>query len=253
MSLHEKIVYDSTDECPYLDGEISRTPLRWQITPPSPEDFDMSLSKGDRRVGRMLYRTNCPFCSSCEAIRVPVHLFKRSKSMRKVWNKNQDLRVKIVPTECTKEKLQMYNRHKFERGLAKNEKGLSKSGYDNWFVDSCTKTLEFQYFLDDKMICVSVLDVGLQDMSSVYVFFDPDYSDRSMGTFSALFEIDWMHQQKLRYYYLGLYVAGCSHLNYKGKFFPHDRLFDDSWHRFPNRKISKEASIVVPHQEVPSS
>ena len=77
MSLHERIVYDSTDECPYLEGEISRTPLRWQVTPPSLEDFDVSLSEGDRRVGRMLYRTDCPSCNACEPIRVPVHLFKR--------------------------------------------------------------------------------------------------------------------------------------------------------------------------------
>lgn len=249
MSLHERIVYDSTDECPYLDGEISRTPLRWQLTPPSLEDFDMSLSQGDRRVGRMLYRTGCPACNACEPIRVPVHLFHRSKSMRKVWNKNQDLRVKIVPTECTNEKLQMYNRHKFERDLAKNETGLTKSGYDNWFVDSCAQTLEFQYFLENTMICVSVVDVGQQDISSVYVFFNPDYSDRSLGTFSALFEIEWMKQQQRRYYYLGLYVAGCSHLNYKAKFFPHDRLFDGSWHRFAKRNTTKEQSIVVPHQE----
>lgn len=253
MSLHERIVYDSTDECPYLDGEISRTPLRWQVTPPTLEDFDVSLSEGDRRVGRMLYRTDCPTCSSCEPIRVPVHLFKRSKSMRKVWNKNQDLRVKIVPTECTKEKLKMYNRHKFERGLAKNETALTKSGYDNWFVNSCAQTLEFQYFIEDKMICVSVLDVGKEDVSSVYVFFDPDYSDRSMGTFSALFEIEWMRTQKLRYYYLGLYVSGCSHLNYKGKYFPHDRLFDGVWHRFENRATIKEQSVTVPHQESISS
>ena len=82
------------------------------------------------------------------------------------------------------------------------------------------------------MICVSVLDLGKEDVSSVYVFFDPDYSNRSMGTFSALFEIEWMRTQQMRYYYLGLYVSGCSHLNYKGKYFPHDRLFNGSWHRF---------------------
>ena len=249
MSLHERIVYDDTDECPYLEGEISRTPLRWQVTPPSPEDFDQSLSQGDRRVGRMLYRTSCPSCNSCEPIRVPVHLFKRSKSMRKIWNKNKDLRVKIVPTECTRQKLHMYNRHKFERGLARNETGMTKNGYDNWFVDSCAQTVEFQYFVDQTMICVSVLDIGHRDISSVYVFFDPDYSNRSLGTFSALFEIEWMRQQRMRYYYLGLFVDGCSHLNYKGKFHPHDRLFNSSWHRFLTRKTTKEQTIIVPHQE----
>jgi leucyl-tRNA---protein transferase len=73
----------------------------------------------------------------------------------------------------------------------------TKNGYDNWFVDSCAQTVEFQYFVDQIMICVSVLDIGHRDISSVYVFLDLDYSNRSLGTFSALFEIEWMRQQRL--------------------------------------------------------
>ena len=67
------------------------------------------------------------------------------------------------------------------------------------------------------MIGVSILDFGEQDISSVYFYFDPEYSNRSLGNFSVLFEVEWMKQQHMRYYYLGLYVAECSHLNYKAQ------------------------------------
>ena len=66
--------------------------------------------------------------------------------------------------------------------------------------------------IGEKVIGVSILDFGEQDISSVYFYFDPDYDDRSLGTFSTLFEIQWMRVQGLRHYYLGLYVE-CSHLN----------------------------------------
>ena len=56
---------------------------------------------------------------------------------------------------------------------------------------------------------------GEKDISSVYFFFDPDYSKLSLGTFSALYEIDWMRKRGMRYYYLGLFVESCAHLNYK--------------------------------------
>ena len=197
----------------------------------------------------MLYRTECPSCSACEPIRIPVQNFKRSKSMRKIWNKNQDLQVKMIQTRYSSKCLNLYNRHKMERGLSRNETNMTRSGYENWFVFSCVPTAELHYYLGDKLICVSILDIGKKDTSSVYVFFDPDYSSRSLGTFSVLYEIDWMLQRGMRYYYLGLYVAPCQHLNYKARFFPHDRLVSESWHRFQSKSVSIDQAQIVPHQE----
>ncbi len=249
MSIFERVIYNQIDPCPYIDGEESRTPLRLQVSPPTLESFDTFLSKGDRRVGQMLYRTECPSCQACEPIRVPVQTFKRSKSMRKIWNKNQDLRVELREARFCPEALQLYNRHKLERGLAKNETAMSRSGYENWFTFSCVPTAELRYFLEDKLICVSILDIGKLDTSSVYVFFDPDYSERSLGTFSALFEIDWMQNRAMRYYYLGLYVAQCQHLSYKSRFYPHDRLVKGEWHRFPSRTSTLATTELVPFEE----
>ncbi|MEL6346111.1 MAG: arginyltransferase [Myxococcota bacterium] len=232
MSRHEKLVHDELESCPYIPGEIARMPLRWQLRRPSPEEFDQSLARGDRRIGRMLYRTACPSCDACEPLRIPVEPFSPSRSMRRAVKKNRDLRVEIGPARFSEEKLALYNRHKQERGLARFERQMNQRGYEGWFLNSCATTLEFRYLLADRLIGVGIVDVGLQDSSSVYFFFDPDESQRSLGTFSVLYELDWQKQRGGRYHYLGLYVEQCQHLVYKARYFPHERRVKGSWERF---------------------
>ena len=251
MNRFEYVVYDGIDPCVYLKGERSRTPFRWQSQNLHPEEVDIVLSLGDRRYGEHLYRTDCPSCHACEPLRIPVQSFRRSKSQRKIWNRNQDIRVEIKPIQYTSEKLRLFNRHKLERGLAKNSR--SESDYCNWFVDSCVNTIEFLYYIENKLICVSILDKGELDYSSVYVYFDPDYGRRSLGTFSALYELEWMRTQKLRYYYLGFYVKDCTRLNYKSQYYPHDRLFEGVWHRFADSSVTKFSSQRIAHHESPLS
>lgn len=232
MPIQERIVYEDLDPCPYIEGEISCMPLRRQYQPLSPKDFDASLANGDRRVGQMLYHTACPFCTACEPIRIPVNDFRRSKSQRRIWNRAIAITVEEGTPLCTYEKLKMYNRHKRERSLAKNETVMREDGYNGWFVRSCTKTKEFRYFYEDVLIGISVLDFGEQDISSVYFFFDPDYNHLSLGTYSVLYEIEWMKKHGMRYYYLGLYVESCTHLSYKSRYYPHQRLINGTWAHF---------------------
>ena len=193
----------------------------------------------------MLYRTQCPFCNACEAIRVPVRDFRPSKSLRKVWNRNSDLDVDHGSAVFSQERLMLYNRHKLERGLSKTQRKMSQYSYQQWFLQSCADTREFRYYLDGKLIGVSILDFGREDISSVYFYFDPDHSDRSLGTFSILYEIDWMRRYQRRNYYLGLYVEDCSHLSYKGRFFPHERRVAGRWLRFEEPHVSRDHAPPV--------
>ena len=243
---NERVVYDGIDACPYLEGEQQRTPLRYQFLDLTPASLDFSLSGGDRRVGRMVYRTDCPTCTACEPIRVPTQEFKASKSQRRILKKNEDVRVLMAPASFSPEKLKLFNRHKLERGLSSTERAYTRTGYERWLIESCVDTREFRYMLGDKLIGVSILDFGEKDVSSVYFYFDPDYDDRSLGTFSALFEIQWMRSLGLRHYYLGLYVGECSHLNYKSRYYPHHRLISGEWRAFTDRKMSLSDAEVVP-------
>lgn len=42
------------------------------------------------------------------------------------------------------------------------------------------------YILDGKVIAVGVIDILPKCVSSVYLYYDPDYSFLSLGTYSAL-------------------------------------------------------------------
>lgn len=238
----EKIVYDSIDICPYLPDQLQRTPLRHQSRPLTPSECDVSLAQGDRRSGTMLYRTECPTCKACEPLRVPVQDFQPSKSQRRILRKNEDVKVTLGPAVFSQEKLQLYNQHKSGRELSRGGSNMSKFGYENWFLHSCLDTKEFLYYVDDRLVGVSIADFGDRDISSVYFYFDPTLESRSLGTFSALFEMNWMKEQGMRYYYLGLYVADCSHLNYKSRYYPHHRLVRGTWMEFLN---SKESRVLI--------
>ncbi|TRY62876.1 hypothetical protein TCAL_08298 [Tigriopus californicus] len=83
-----------------------------------------------------------------------------------------------------------------------------------------------QYWLDEQLICVGVVDFLPNCISSVYLYYDPEYSFLSLGTLSALFEISLTrsllnsYHGQLRYYYMGYYIHNCPKMRYKGNFGP---------------------------------
>ncbi|KAL5289552.1 ATE1 family protein [Megaselia abdita] len=78
-----------------------------------------------------------------------------------------------------------------------------------------------QYWLDEKLIAVGVLDILPFCVSSVYFFYDPDYSFLSLGTYSSLRELEFTQRlseiiPSLKYYYMGFYIHNCPKMKYKG-------------------------------------
>ena len=217
-------------DCPYLDSRTAVLPLRWYPQDVAPEAFDEMLAHADRRIGRHMYRPRCPACVECKGIRVPVEDFRPRRSQRRVWNRNKDLRVTVGPPLVDKARLELFNRHKIERGLAR--RSTSAREYAGWLVHSCVRTVETRYWAGDQLIGVGIVDLGRTSASSVYFYFDPDESRRSLGVFSVMAEVRWARQLGLSWYYLGLYVKGCDHLNYKAHYEPHERLEDGVWVRY---------------------
>lgn len=224
-----RVVWDQLEECPYRPGQVARLPLRLPLQPITAEEFDRFLAEGDRRSGRMLYRTECPACNACEPLRIPVARFEASKSHRRVLRKNEDVRIRITMPGVTAERLALYNRHKLERGLARDGQPLSATGYRAWLVDSCVRTRELHYLVGEKLVGVSILDFGRSSVSSVYHYFDPDEARRSIGVYSVLRELELCRRHGMEWYYLGFYVEDCVHLAYKAAWLPHQRRIGGSW------------------------
>ncbi|MCB9763423.1 MAG: arginyltransferase [Alphaproteobacteria bacterium] len=234
------VLVDQTPHaCPYLEGRTAVLPLRWYPERIGPDDFDELLAQADRRVGRTLYHPACPSCSACQGIRVPIEDFAFSRSQRRTWKRNMDLRVVAGPPLVDKHRVRLFNKHKLSRSLG--ERAISQSRYRDWLAVSCADTIETRYMLGDKLLAVGILDLGRRDASSVYFYFDPDVSERRLGVFSVLAEIAWLKRNGYRHYYLGLYVADCAQLSYKATYFPHERLVEGRWWRYDARGAAPTA------------
>jgi len=146
--------------------------------------------------------------------------------------------VKTGRPSCTDEKLALFNRHKFERGLSESDsEPMDAHGYVGWLLHSCMPTLEMTYYLDGELIGVGLVDAGHVSTSSVYFYFSPDaaISKLSPGVFSVLQEVALCRRLNLTYHYLGLWVRDCPSLSYKSAYYPHERLQDGDWRRYASR------------------
>jgi len=229
----EKLVYDGLQRCPYLPGRVARMPLYRQERRLTLDEADQRFASSERRVGRALYRVQCPSCDECKGIRVPVAAFRPSRSQRRVLRRWKGrVRVEISPVSWSEDKLELFQRHKRERGLVEEgEQPMGAIGYVSWLVQTCMHTAEMRYYLADRLVGVGILDLGRTSVSSVYFYFDPtpEVARLSPGVFSALTEIAFCRRTGREHYYLGLYIADCSHMNYKASYRPHELYVDGEW------------------------
>ena len=71
------------------------------------------------------------------------------------------------------------------------------------------KTLDtrfFLFYLQKKLVAVSVTDMLQQGLSAVYTYFDPDLTDRSLGNYVILWQIEKTRSTGLPYLYLGYWI-----------------------------------------------
>lgn len=233
MHPQEIVVYDALRPCSYLPGRTARLPYRHPLETLTPDQFDQRLAAGDRRTGTFLYRTKCPACSACEPLRVPIHQFHPSSTQRRIERRgDQLLQVKIQPPAIDEARVALFNNHREVRGLTDGDDRIDQQSYAEFLTDTCCQTIEFSYWHQDRLVAVSIADVGREALSAVYCFFDPWFSLLSLGTYSVLRQIEHCRQRGHTYLYLGFFIAPSRHMVYKANFRPHQRLIRGQWTDF---------------------
>ncbi|XP_019562726.3 arginyl-tRNA--protein transferase 1 isoform X2 [Aedes albopictus] len=103
-----------------------------------------------------------------------------------------------------------------------------------------------QYWLDDRLIAVAVIDVLPSCVSSVYFFYDPEYRFLSLGTYASLRELAFtrklhQHTPSIANYYMGFYIHSCPKMRYKSNLYPSYLLCPEvySWHPLDARVRQK--------------
>ena len=190
--------------------------------------FDYYLDCGFRRSENLLYANFCSECTRCIPIRVLVKDFVMNKRYRRILKNNSDIEIRVVKSEITEEKIRLFQKYNSLRHDNHDDcLGHLSSlhcGYDGIY--------EMDYFLDNKLIAVSILDLGKESTSSNYFYFDPEYSKRSLGVFSVLKEIEFTQQSGRMFYYLGFYIEESEKMRYKSEFQPAQVRIDKEWINF---------------------
>ena len=219
-------------DCNYLPGRMATT-RGFRIERMPAGVYDKFMNAGFRRSGQVVYQPICEHCQECVPIRVPVHQFLPDKSQRRCVRKNSDLLVTVDRPSLSDEKLDLYRRYITQwhgKHVGASEE-VDRESVEAFLYQSPVDTLEFCYRSPDgKLVGVGIADVSQQVLSSVYFYFDPAQSSRGLGTFSAMYELEWAKQHGIDYYYLGFWIRDCDTMKYKSRFQPAQILgTDGNW------------------------
>ncbi|XP_009978378.1 PREDICTED: arginyl-tRNA--protein transferase 1, partial [Tauraco erythrolophus] len=164
----------------------------------------------ERKLQKLLQNQMCTFEGSQLPAGDQVFLSQNSKSKTNQPKTIEDFVFFSLPDDAP-HKLE-FTRFLCESPLeAENAPDGPECGYGSFHQ---------QYWLDGKIIAVGVIDILPYCVSSVYLYYDPDYSFLSLGVYSALREIAFTRQlhekaPDLCFYYMGFYIHSCPKMRYK--------------------------------------
>jgi len=192
--------------------------------------FEQLMLMGFRRSGEHVYRPHCQGCHDCQSLRIPVAEFQPNRSQRRIWRRNQDLRVRFTAPGFRLEHYRLFERYVHSRHP---QGGMDNTNPDSYlsFISSHWSDTWLWEFSDREGLCAVAVVDHLQDgLSAVYTFFDPDKPARSLGTYAILRQIEQAKQQGLSWVYLGYWVRNCHKMAYKAQFKPYQLFHDGEWH-----------------------
>ena len=187
---------------------------------------------GFRRSGNHVYAPNCQQCHACIPVRIPVDRFQPSRNQRRTVARNQNVVVTQRPARYYPQHFQLYKRYLSQRHTNGGMDNPTPESYLDFLTSQWSNTSFFEFTLDDHIVAVSVVDHLPQALSAVYTFFDPDYSDLSLGNYAILWLIDEAHQLGHQWLYLGYWIQESRKMAYKDQYRPLEALLNGCWQRF---------------------
>ncbi|MBX2849410.1 MAG: arginyltransferase [Acidiferrobacterales bacterium] len=217
------------DDCPYLDDKKSASILVDPDHKVEPALFSMLSRSGFRRSGNMLYAPKCPDCNACVSVRIPAARFKASRGQRRVWRKNLDITVTIEDVTFQQEHFDLYLKYQQQRHADSSMCDDDPQKYIGFIESNYAASKFLCMHLDDELIGISVLDQFDGGLSAVYTFFDPDFSNRSLGTFAILYSVKLARMHDIAFVYLGYWIDQSQKMDYKRQFKPLQGFIDKKW------------------------
>lgn len=216
--------------CPYLEGRLERR-LVTMLDGPDPDALHEKLMQaGFRRSQGVAYRPACSGCQACVPVRIVVDRFHWSRTWRRIWRINADLRAVERRPLATTEQFALFRRYLSGRHGESGMADMTWPDFQTMINDSPVASLLVEWRRPDhSLIAASLTDRSASGLSGVYKFFDPDESRRSLGSLVILWHVRRAAELSLPYVYLGYWIADSPKMAYKARFRPLERRTVQGW------------------------
>ena len=227
--------------CPYLEGQFERKVFTHLVGDKAAELNDLLTQGGFRRSQNIAYRPACESCRACVSVRILAQEFRPNRSMKRILARNEDIAAQEFPAEPSSEQYSLFRAYLDVRHQKGGMSDMTVLDYAMMVEDTHVPTRIIEYRLTERsgdgseagrLAGVALSDLMGDGISMVYSFFDPDFANRSLGTYMILDHIARARDKGLPHVYLGYWVAGSRKMGYKTRFLPQDHLMASGWERF---------------------
>ncbi|ESX47630.1 arginyltransferase [Mesorhizobium sp. C416B] len=236
--------------CPYLEGQFERKVFTHLVGDKAPEMNDLLTQGGFRRSQNIAYRPACETCRACVSVRILTQEFTASRNMKRVIQRNSDLIGAMHDAQPSTEQYSLFRGYLDARHRRGGMSDMTVLDYAMMVEDTHVDTKVIEYrrrgpdtFITGKgqgeLIAVALTDKMADGLSMVYSYFNPEFEDRSLGTFMILDHIARARAMGLPHVYLGYWVNGSRKMNYKMRFMPQEHLGPKGWERYDHEAVTR--------------
>ena len=180
--------------------------------------YGQLVTHGFRRSGGHVYRPHCANCRDCIPCRIAVSDFVPSRSQSRCLKRNADVITHIKQAGFSDEYFGLYARYINQRHGDSSMANPRPEEFSNFLLCDWSQSLFIESRLQGQLIAVAVCDFLADGPSAVYSFFDPDFSQRGLGTLAVLQQIWLARLYQLPHVYLGYWLKAHPKMDYKKNF-----------------------------------
>ena len=224
--------------CPYLPRREERKVFTHLIGRRAAGLNDTLTQSGFRRSQTIAYRPACESCRACVSVRVKTQELQVTRSLRRVLERNSDMRGTVVRSDPTSEQYSLFRTYLDARHADGGMADMTVLDYSMMVEDSHVETRLVEYRVGPtssgsagRLAAVCLTDVLADGLSMVYSFFDPELQARSLGSYMILDHVERAKKLGLPHLYLGYWVEGSRKMAYKARYLPQERLGMNGWER----------------------
>lgn len=231
-----KLYLTPEHKCSYLPDQETKSLFLDPKIEVSSGLYSQLNQMGFRRSGMYVYKPHCDNCNACRSCRVLAFDFAPSRSQKRIAKRNQHLNVENLSWAQVHAAYPLYERYINERHADGDMYPANTQQFESFLLEVLESTEFVGFYDDEKLICVSVIDIVDDGLSALYTFFDPDYQRNALGVNAILWQIDECKRRGLPYVYLGYWIDDCKKMAYKSAYQPLQIRRENHWLKLPEDK-----------------